>query len=443
MFYENGWNFIQPSEILRKKKENFLSSPKQKYIILTTVTGSTLEWFEFSLFGLMAPFFIYVFFPPSLHNSPWLFPLLMILSVIARPLGGMIFGEVGDHQGRKPALSKTISFLIIPLVLTAWVPSYNEAGNFSFYLLSFIFIAQGFIMGGEFPGSVVYLVESAQNHHKSHIGSWAYFGCFAGMFLAGVEIFILQILTGFHHTNILTWRYSFLSTACIAVIVLIARHFLPETSAFKNIKKHHHIDKKSVFDTFHKYKKPLLCGIGLVALESVGINILVLFSAPLLYLHSNLGIFEIGILELSTVFVLMLTIPISGKLSTRYGNIKVAKFSIYGLIISLIPLYYLISLNLFLITILSHAIQAFFVASYLGTIPSLLCSLFPAELRYSGVAAAMNLSVCIFSSIGIVSIVFFLQYNLLISGPFFYWIGGCVFSLWALTYLNKHLHQTT
>lgn len=420
-----------------------MSPLKQKYIIITTVTGSALEWFEFSLFGLMAPFFIYAFFPPSLHNSSWLFPSLMILSVIARPLGGIIFGKIGDHQGRKPALGKTISFLIIPLLLTALLPSYNAVGNFSFFLLSFIFIVQGFVMGGEFPGSVVYLVESAQNPHKGFIGSWAYFGCFTGMFLAGVEIFILQLLTDFHTANILAWRYSFLSTAFIALIILIARHFLPETSVFKNIKEHHHLDRKSVFDTFHKYKKSLFCGIGLVSLESVGINILVLFAAPLLHLHANLGILQIGLYELVIVFTLMVTTPISGKISARYGNIKVAKISIYALIISLIPAYHLINMKMLPVTIVFHSIQAIFVSSYLGTIPSLLCSLFPAALRYSGVAAAMNLSVCIFSTVGILAIVLFLQYNLFVVGPLFYWVGGCFVSLWALTYLDKHLHQIT
>lgn len=412
-------------------------SSQQKFIVTSAVIGNALEWFEFSLFGLMSTIFIQIFFPPSLEKSPFLFPFLIILSIIARPIGGFAFSKIGDQKGRKALLIRTIGFLVFPFIITAALPSYKEIGITSSLLLIFIFIMQGFVLGGEFPGSIVYLVESAKNQKKGYLGSWAYFGCFSGMLLAGLNVSFLNITFPNKDAIIWGWRYSYIFCAIIAFATLCFRHYLPETALFKKAKDSNHLDKKSIFDTFHKYKKSFFCGIGLVALESTGYNLIILFTPTILKDFANLSFQQLGIIQTITVLFLLVTIPISGKISTLIGHLRLAKLSIYGLLLFTFPAYLLISKGNFYSIILGHAIMAIFFASYLGNVPALICSLFPTNVRFSGVAAATNISVLVFASLGTVVIVFFSSQHFSHIWPSFYWIVASLLSLWSLTTLTK------
>lgn len=403
--------------------------------------GNALEWFEFSLFGLMSTLFIQIFFPPALESSPLLFPSLIILSLIARPFGGFVFGKIGDQQGRKAALVRTIGFLVLPLLITAILPSYKEIGITSTCLLIFIFIMQGFVLGGEFPGSIVYLVESAKNQKKGYLGSWAYFGCFSGMLLAGLNVSFLTDALSNQEVLVWGWRVTYLICALIALLTLYARHRLPDTTLFKAVKEKHHIDKQSIFDTFHKYKKSLLCGIGLIVLESTGFNLIVLFTPTILKQHSHLTLYQLGVIQIISVLFLLITVPLSGKISTITGHLRLAKLSVFGLLLFTFPAYYCISHDNFYLIILGHALLAIFFASYIGNVPALICSLFPTEVRFSGVAAAINISVIIFASLGVIAIVIFTGSHFSLLWPSFYWVAASLLSLLSLYKLkNIELH---
>lgn len=416
-------------------------SSTQRSIIAITLIGNAIEWFEFSLFGLMAPFFLYIFLPPSLNASSIIFPVLMTLSVLARPFGGVFFGRMGDKKGRKSALIRTIYFLIFPLLLTAFLPSYEEAGLFSFSLLILIFILQGFILGGEFPGSIVYLVESAKNKTKGYIGSWAYFGCFCGMFFASLEFFLLTSLIFPKNLTLFSWRSAFLFTAIIAVITGFSRYLLPETAPFKRTEDLLPPTKTSLLKLCHKYKNALLCGMGLIVLETVGMNMLILFSSDYLLKEASLTTFQVATNQMTVVLTFMVAVLISSKASIYYGHEKIAKWSIYALLLFAFLAPYLVSLKFVWLIYVTHVVMAFFFASYLGNIPALICSIFPTEIRFTAVALACNISVMIFSTIELPIISFFVHNSSSILWPGFIWFFGALLSLWAISKVkNFQIH---
>ncbi len=415
---------------------------KQQFIITATCIGSTLEWFEFALFGMMAPFLIGLFLP----NVPWaasiLYPALLILSIIARPIGGFVFGRMGDRKGRRFALLRTIAFMIVPLLITALLPSYQQIGITALALLIFVFILQGFSLGGEFPGSAVFLIESAKPHAKGYFGSWIYFGAFLGMFLAALEVFVLGNHVSEEAFVEWGWRFTFFLSAIIATFALILRRMLRETHFFEEAKEYGHLDKEPLFDTFHKYKKALLYGIGLTAMETAGFNLLILFSTP--YYHTTLGLpfSDVTSIQLATIFILVVATPFAGKASMHFGSKHLARWALYGLLVIAIPVYYLISFKQFWLILAGQGIIAILFAAYISNLPALICSLFPVKVRYSGVATAMNLSVTIFASAGIIFITLFLKQNTLPLWPSYYWIAAALLSLLSLSHVKEPHHET-
>ena len=220
---------------------------KQRFIILATILGNSLEWFDFILFGMMAPFFISLFFPESLGKSPYLYPGLMALVAIARPIGGFIFGTLGDKKGRKVALVRTICFMIIPLFLAALLPSYEEIGVTAAFLFVLMFLLQGISLGGEFPGAVVFLIESAKKETLGYIGSFAYLGIFIGIIFAMIEVNLFHTEVTPEGLRAGAWRLPFFLSGIVGVVVLLLRRILRETPFFEKAKHYGCLLKRTSF----------------------------------------------------------------------------------------------------------------------------------------------------------------------------------------------------
>ncbi len=416
-------------------------SSKQQFIITATIIGTTLGWFEFALFGMMASLLIDIFLPKVFLGSSFLYPFLMILSVIARPIGGIVFGKIGDKQGRKFALLRTVGFMVVPLLLTAVLPSYRQIGYTALILLAFIFLLQGFSLGGEFPGSAVFLIESAHQKMKGYFGSWIYFGVYIGMFLAAGDIYLLRSKLSLVDLEEWGWRISFFISALVAIIALFSRRLLRETPFFQKAKEFGHLDKTPIFDIFHKYKKMLLYGMGLVALETVGFNSLILFSTEYFTNALGLPLAQISLIHFVTIFVLIITTPLAGKAAIRLGSKRLARWAIYGMLITALPAYILLSQKILWVILTCQGVLAVFLAFYLSNLPTILCSLFPVEVRYSGVATSMNFSILIFASIGIIFITLISKQNSSPLWPGLYWISGALISLWSLNKITEQHHK--
>ncbi len=417
-------------------------SAKQQFVITATCIGSTLEWFEFALFGMMAPFMIDVFLPTGTQATTLIYPSLLTLSIIARPIGGFVFGRMGDRKGRKFALLRTIVCMIIPLLVTALLPSYNQIGITALFLLAFVFTLQGFSMGGEFPGSAVFLVESAKRNTHGYFGSWIYFGAFLGMLLAAIEVHVLNNYVSHEAFVEWGWRFTFFLSALIATFALFLRRMLHETHFFEEAKEYGHLDKEPLFDTFHKYKKALLYGIGLVCMETAGFNLLILFATPYYTKTLNIPYNQVTIIQLFIISLLVIVTPFIGKASVRIGSKRLSKIALYGLILTPLPIYYLITYKIFWMILVGQGIIAIFFATYISNLPALICSLFPVKVRYSAVATAMNLSILIFAILGIALITFFIHHSDSLLWPSYYWIGASLLSLLCLTRVKEPSHES-
>lgn len=416
-----------------------IAMPKQRLVILATILGNSLEWFDYILFGMMAPFFITLFFPENLRHSPYLYPSLLAIVAFVRPIGGFIFGTMGDKKGRKVALIRTIFFMMIPLFLAALLPSYKEIGITAAVLFGLMFLLQGISLGGEFPGAVVFLVESAKKEKLGYVGSFAYLGILIGIFFATIEGYWLQkrIAAATDGMHGMAWRIPFLLSGLIGVGVLFLRFYLRETPLFERAKHYGCLIKEPLFSAFHKYKKAMLIGIGLMIMDTVAFNLVLIYAS--VYYTSILGLsyFQSTLLHFYTISVFLVTSPFAGKLADKVGIRRFARMVLWILFFLAIPIYLLTGLKIYWLLFVTQGILALLLSSYLSVLPSLVCSLFPIEVRYSGTATAMNFAIAIFGGVApFIMMLVIGQFETPI-WPILYLMGGCTISLTSLAYVQR------
>src|SRR3990167_464254 len=151
---------------------------------LAVVIGNALEYYDFMLYGFFAAILAPLFFP---SDTPGISLIVSMASYgvgfLARPLGGIIFGHLGDRRGRKDTLSLSILLLTIPTLGIALLPTFDQIGIWAPLLLVFFRLLQGFCLGGESSGAMTYMLENTAPHKKDIMSAWLVVSCYVGTLL--------------------------------------------------------------------------------------------------------------------------------------------------------------------------------------------------------------------------------------------------------------------
>jgi len=197
------------------------------------IIGNVVEWYDFALYGYLAAIIGQMFFP---GGNPAL-SLLASYGVFAagflmRPLGGAVFGWLGDTIGRGRTMLISVAFMALPTIAIGLLPDYSNLGLAAPVLLVIIRLAQGLSVGGEFSSSVTYMVETAPQDSRGQAGSWANVGSMSGMLLGSaaaaliISVFPKDVLDSW------AWRLPFLFGGIIGLIAILLRRNLPRSPHF-------------------------------------------------------------------------------------------------------------------------------------------------------------------------------------------------------------------
>jgi len=195
--------------------------------------GNVLEWYDFVVFAFLAPVIGARFFPSgdplsSLLNAFGVFAV----GHLVRPVGGLLFGQLGDRHGRKRALQLSVVAMAIPTALIAALPTYADAGILAPVLLVLLRLAQGGAFGGELVGSMCYLVEAAPPERRALFGSLTIVGIALGVLLASGVVAIARAVLPSETMHAWGWRLPFLGGLAIGAVGWWMRRGLAETPAF-------------------------------------------------------------------------------------------------------------------------------------------------------------------------------------------------------------------
>jgi MFS transporter, MHS family, proline/betaine transporter len=359
--------------------------------------GNVLEWYDFALFGVLAPIIASHFFPSAdplagLINSYAVFAI----GFLARPLGGVIFGHIGDRFGRRQALVLSVTLMAVPTALMGLLPTYQEVGVLAPILLTLLRIVQGISTGGEFAGSIVFLVEQAPDHRRGLYGSIANFGAMIGGLLgAAIGWLISEILTPDAMQD-WGWRLLFLSGIVVGLFGLWARVGVPDTPVFAELAACEGLPSKPLRTALRREWRQMATAIGLNWSASVGYYVVfVWFISNVneiigLSYRTALGVGTFGLVAglLATLAVGHLADIVGHKRMLVAGSIATAIFSV--------PLLMLAATGTLAAVALAQLGLAILAAVFLGTLPAVFVSLHGPALRCTALSVSYNTALALF-----------------------------------------------
>ncbi|MEU6390677.1 glycine betaine/L-proline transporter ProP [Streptomyces sp. NPDC046939] len=371
--------------------------------------GNAMEWFDFGIYSYLAVTIGHVFFPSGNDTVQLISSFATFaVSFLVRPIGGMVFGPMGDKIGRKKVLAMTMILMAIGTFAIGLIPSYATIGFWAPVLLILFRLVQGFSTGGEYGGASTFIAEYAPDKRRGYFGSFLEFGTLAGYVGAAGLVTLLTSLLGSDGMESWGWRVPFLVAGPIGLVGLYLRLKLDETPAFQKLEDnsaHKATEAATTVETtakgdlakiFRDYWPTLILCICLVG--AYNITDYMLLSYMPTYLSDELGYSEAhGLLILiATMIVLMCVISQVGKLSDRYGRKPLLMTGMLGFLITSIPAFLLVKNGALWAVAVGMLLLGLSLVCMLGTMSAALPALFPTQVRYGSLSVGYNLSASIF-----------------------------------------------
>ncbi|MEU2584654.1 glycine betaine/L-proline transporter ProP [Streptomyces avermitilis] len=371
--------------------------------------GNAMEWFDFGIYSYLAVTIGHVFFPSGNGTVQLLSSFATFaVSFLVRPIGGMVFGPMGDKVGRKKVLALTMILMAIGTFAIGLVPPYATIGFWSPALLILFRLVQGFSTGGEYGGASTFIAEYAPDKRRGFFGSFLEFGTLAGYVGAAGIVTILTTVLGSDGMESWGWRVPFLVAGPIGLVGLYLRLKLDETPAFQKLEDNaarKATDAASTVETtakgdlakiFRNHWPTLILCICLVG--AYNITDYMLLSYMPTYLSDEMGYSEThGLLVLIvTMLLLMLVISQVGKLSDRYGRKPLLMAGMLGFLVLSIPAFLLVKQGSLVAVSAGMLMLGLSLVCMLGTMSAALPALFPTQVRYGSLSVGYNLSASLF-----------------------------------------------
>lgn len=360
-----------------------------RLVVSASMIGTIIEWYDFFVYGTAAALvFAPLFFSKA---SPTVGTLAAFatyaLGFAVRPIGGAVFGHLGDKVGRKAILVTTLMVMGITTTLIGLLPTYGQIGNLAPILLLVLRLMQGFGAGAEFAGAAILAVEFAPTNRRGFYGSWSQIGVAIGLAAAVGVFWLAQKLPEAQFMS-WGWRIPFLMSSVVLLVGLWIRVRIGESPVFEQIQGENKVARSPLIEVCRTQLKSLLLVIGMRFADNAVLYIPVVFTLSYLKLHGHSGdVGLIGVFLAAAAQVIF--IPIFGSLSDRIGRRAVYGGGALAAALFMIPYFWMMdsgssSAVWFGVTLLGGCIYS----ALAGSQPAFFSELFPANVRYTGVAGA-------------------------------------------------------
>jgi len=362
-------------------------------VIIAASVGSALEWYDFFLYGTAAALvFGELFFPKS---DPLVGTLLAFLTFgvgfVVRPLGGIIFGIMGDRYGRKPVLVITLLMIGIGTTLIGLLPTYAQIGYWAPILLVALRVVQGLGAGAEYGGAVIYLVENAPAKHRGFWGGFAPLGVSVGNLMAAGAFALVTMLP---REELMSWgwRVPFLASVLLIAVGIYVRLRVSETPVYTEaVVARKKVESNPAMAALRKHPRNFMVVLGARLAEN-GLGYL--FPVWGLSYVISLGVPRADALSaLMVAFIVELfTILGFAALSDRIGRRPVYMFGALAGVALAFPFFWLVETKQWIYIALAFILaRAVVTAAMFGPQASYFAELFPPQRRFAGFAFAREL----------------------------------------------------
>ena len=400
--------------------------------ILPGIVGNIFEWYEFSLYAYFATDISTQFFPHTAKSTALIETFAVFATgFITRPLGAMFFGHYGDKFGRKIMLNVCLILMAAATCIIGLIPTYNSIGMMSVIVLLICRMVQGFALGGEYSGSVVYLIELADPNRKGFFGAMALSGVYTGLILGSLVSAITVHLAKDNTYHEYAWRLPFLLGIFLAILGIYIRRHMPETKEFSQALQEQQLVGNPTLTILKTCPFRVLQGIAVNLMPAVASYIVLSYLPTHIVEHTRFQLDYALFINSLTMLLVLFVIAAVGYYSDKIGR-KV--FLLAGTILAFLgayPLFVLTSSNSLWIIFCAQTTLLLLASLTESVIPATLSRLFPVHLRYTGVAISLNVSNGFFGGTAPLVAIYLVQ-NISLAAPGLYIMVMAIISLCAV-----------
>lgn len=403
--------------------------------VAASAMGNATEWFDYGVYAYVATEIGANFFPGEHETLGAL--LGFAVSFLLRPLGGLVWGPLGDRLGRSTILATTILLMCSATFLIGVIPSYQSIGIWAPILLILLRVVQGFSTGGEYGGAATFMAEYAPDKKRGFWGSFLEVGTLAGFSAALILVAVLRYYLGDATMEAWGWRIPFLVAGPLGGVGLYLRLKMEDTPVFRELEEAGGVEEETTTqfkDLFGKFWRPLLQLFAMVIALNVA-NYTLLAYMPT-YLPTSIGM-EKGTAEVMVLIgqlVMLVLLPFAGSLSDRIGRKPCWWISLGGLFVLAIPMFMLMAQG-FVLAVIGFTVLGVIYILQLGTISATFPAMFPTHVRFAGMAISYNIATAAFGGTAPLvndALVDVTGNNLI---PAYYMMGACVVGMIGLYFM--------
>jgi MFS family permease len=371
-------------------------TPPARTALWASLVGTTIEWYDFFLYATAASLvFNQAFFPDqTTFVGTMLSFATFAVGFVVRPIGGFVFGHVGDRIGRKKTLALTMLLMGGATALMGVLPTAAQIGVLAPILLLLLRIVQGFALGGEWAGAVLLAVEHSPPRKRGLFGSVPQVGLALGLALGTGVFALLQVVLPDEAFLTYGWRIAFLFSIVLVIFGVVVRLKASETPAFEKVRDS---DERVAVPLREVFRPPFLKSTVLGMLsrwgEGAAFNTWGVFAIS--YATGTLKLEKVPVLVAVTIAALLMAalLPVSGLLTDRYGAKRIYAIGIAAYAVAVFPVFALFGAkDIVLYGVAIIVVFGVIHAVFYGAQGTLYASLYPARVRYTGLSTVYQLS---------------------------------------------------
>jgi len=372
----------------------------QKGVVLAGAFGNALEWYDFTIYAFFVPVIATLFFPAkTLFLSILATFGVFAIGFLVRPLGGILFGYIGDHIGRKKALILSMIMMSVPTCLIGLLPTYHAIGIAAPLMLIVLRIIQGLAVSGELTTATVFLIEHADVDRRGIAGSLAMTGALVGIVLSSIVASVVTEMVSDSHLTTWGWRIPFVLGGVIGMIGLRVRMKSIEPMMYEESKKTT-LKKGTRPSVIHHMTsldyKTIFVGICLTSIMAIANYFLIGYFNTFLVESQGLPLRAVTVINSIAMTLQMILTVMMGRLSDKVGRKRVLGSGIVGLAVLAYPVFWLLLQHDIYKALIGETLFAMATAAICGLIPTTLAEMFDTHHRNSGISMSYNVALAAF-----------------------------------------------